>query len=247
MAYEQFAYLYDYLMKDAPYEAWRDFVKEKMKQYGRASSTRLLDVGCGTGELSIRLAQDGFQVTGIDLSEDMLAVAQAKAEESGVRVEFFQQNMTELEGFAPFDCVVIFCDSLNYLQNEAEVRQTFARIYEHLHDGGLFMFDVHSTYKMEHVFANQTFANNEEKISYIWNCFPGDVPYSVEHELTFFVQQSNGMYERFDEWHMQRTYEVERYKQWLLSTGFEVLDISADFTGEFPTETSERIFFVAKK
>jgi ubiquinone/menaquinone biosynthesis C-methylase UbiE len=247
MAYEQFAYLYDYLMSDAPYEKWRDFAKEKIKKYGRAQSKRLLDVGCGTGELSIRLALEGFHVIGIDLSEDMLAVAQAKAEESGVSIEFFQQNMTELEGFESFDCAIIFCDSLNYLQSENEVKQTFARVYNHLNDGGLLLFDVHSTYKMEHVFASQTFANNDEEISYIWNCFPGDVPYSVEHELTFFVHQSDGMYQRFDELHIQRTYEVDQYKQWLTSAGFKIVEISADFTDERPTETSERIFFIAKK
>jgi ubiquinone/menaquinone biosynthesis C-methylase UbiE len=247
MTYGQFAYLYDYLMSDAPYEAWREFVQKKMRKYGRDKSKRLLDIGCGTGELSIRLAHDGFQVTGVDLSEDMLAVAQAKAEESGVFIDFFQQNMAELSGFAPFDIAVIFCDSLNYLQSENEVRQTFERVYDYLNKGGLFLFDVHSPYKMEHVFANQTFADNEEEISYIWNCFPGEASYSIEHELTFFVRDDNGIYHRYDELHIQRTYEVEKYKQWLVSSGFEVLEISADFTDEPPSETSERIFFVAKK
>ena len=247
MTYGEFAYLYDYLMGDAPYERWNQFVKKKVARYGRKETRRLLDIGCGTGELSVNLARNGFQVTGVDLSEDMLAVAQAKAEEKGVNVEFFQQNMTELEGFEPFDCAVIFCDSLNYLQSEDEVKQTFRRIYEHLNEGGLLLFDVHSVYKMEYIFLNKTFASNEEEISYIWNCFPGKYPYSVEHELTFFVRDASGMYQRFDELHVQRTYKTSQYADWLASSGFEIMEITADFTDHLPTDTSERIFFVAKK
>jgi ubiquinone/menaquinone biosynthesis C-methylase UbiE len=247
MTYESFAYWYDELMKEAPYDAWQAFVKNKIQMYGRKETKRLLDIGCGTGELAIRLAKDGFDVTGVDLSENMLAVAQAKAERQHVSLEFFQQNMTELEGFPPFDCAMIFCDSLNYLQNEAEVQQTFARIYELLHEGGLLLFDVHSIYKMDHVFQGATFTSNDEHISYIWTCYPLETPHSVEHELTFFVRERDERYERYDEVHVQRTYDIAQYEQWLISTGFTVLEVSADFTDKPPSDTAERIFFVAKK
>jgi len=247
MTYHDFAYLYDYLMSDAPYGSWQQFVKRCLERYGREGAKRLLDVGCGTGELSIRLAQEGFEVTGIDLSEDMLTVAQGKTEEKGVKVDYFQQNMTELMGFAPFDCAIIFCDSLNYLHNENEVKQTFKRIYDHLHEDGLLLFDVHSIYKIEHDFMNATFASNDENIGYIWNCFPGEFPHSVEHELTFYVRDASGLYKRYDELHVQRTYEINQYESWLVSCGFKIIEISADFTDNAPTETSERIFFVAKK
>src|SRR4051812_18158430 len=99
MSYQQFAYLYDELMKDAPYDEWIQFLKDRCVK-NNVAGTRLLDLACGTGELSIRLAQDGFQVTGVDLSEDMLAVAQAKAEDAGVRIPFYQQNMADLDGQA---------------------------------------------------------------------------------------------------------------------------------------------------
>ncbi|MBA2873552.1 class I SAM-dependent DNA methyltransferase [Thermaerobacillus caldiproteolyticus] len=247
MTYESFAYWYDELMKEAPYDSWQAFVKSKIKMYGRTKTKRLLDVGCGTGELAIRLAKDGFDVTGVDLSENMLAVAQAKAEKQHISVQFFQQNMTELEGFSPFDCAMIFCDSLNYLQHEMEVQQTFSRIYELLHEGGLLLFDVHSTYKMDHIFQDATFTSNDEEISYIWTCYPLEEEHSVEHELTFFVREKNGKYERYDEVHVQRTYDVEQYKQWLVSAGFTVLEVTADFTDEPPSDMAERIFFVAKK
>lgn len=234
-------------MNEAPYDKWQSFVQKKLKKYGRKEAKRILDVGCGTGELAIRLAKEGFLITGIDLSENMLAIAQAKAEAQHVAIEFFQQNMAELEGFSSFDCATIFCDSLNYLLEENEVRQTFLRIYELLREDGLLLFDVHSTYKIDHVFQGAVFASNDEEISYIWSCYPFSLPHSVEHELTFFVRGDGGTYERYDELHRQRTYEIAQYQQWLTEAGFAVLEITADFTDEAPSETSERIFFVAKK
>ncbi len=247
MSYEQFAYLYDELMKDAPYDQWVQFVKDMLEKYEvRAAS--LLDLACGTGELSVRFAKEGFHVTGVDLSEDMLAVAQAKAEEKSVRIPFFQQDMANLEGQGLFDVIGIFCDSLNYLKTEEEVIATFANVVEHLQQDGIFIFDVHSIYKVTDVFINQTFSLNEEDISYIWNSFPGENPNSVEHELSFFVLDERlGKYDRIDEVHFQRTYSVQQYTQWLEDAGFEILEVSADFEALAPKPQSERIFFVTKK
>jgi SAM-dependent methyltransferase len=247
MSYEQFAYLYDELMKDAPYDQWVSFVKNMLAKYD-IEATRLLDLACGTGELSVRFAKQNLDVTGIDLSADMLSVAQAKAEAAGVKIPFFQQNMANLEGQGQFDIIGIFCDSLNYLQTKEEVIATFSNVHQHLQDHGIFIFDVHSIYKMTEVFVNQTFALNEDDISYIWNSFPGDDPYSVEHELSFFVlDERTGKYDRIDELHFQRTYSIEQYAGWLDIAGFQLLEINADFEQLEPTEDSERIFFVAKK
>lgn len=247
MSYEQFAYLYDELMKDAPYDEWVQFVKDICVKYN-VTGTRLLDLACGTGELSVRLAQDVFQVTGVDLSEDMLAVAQAKAEDEGLRIPFFQQNMADLDGHGEFDVIAILCDSLNYLQTEEEVISTFSNVIGHLNSEGIFLFDVHSIYKISDLFINQTFASSEDPVSYIWNSFSGEHQYSVEHELSFFVlDERTGKYDRFDEIHFQRTYPVQQYSDWLVETGFELLEVCADFKDAKPSTQSERIFFVAKK
>jgi ubiquinone/menaquinone biosynthesis C-methylase UbiE len=247
MSYEHFAYLYDELMKDAPYDKWVRFVKQKAKTY-QVPGTQLLDLGCGTGELSVRLAKEAFRVTGVDLSEDMLAVAHAKAEEAGVKISFYEQNMADLEGQGEFDIITIFCDSLNYLSSEDEVIQTFSQVFQHLKSDGIFMFDVHSLYKINELFIHQTFALNEEEISYIWNSFPGEAENSVEHELSFFVlDEADGKYDRYDELHLQRTFPIEQYSNWLEGAGFELLEITADFHDASPTPDSERIFFTARK
>ncbi|PKR85245.1 class I SAM-dependent DNA methyltransferase [Heyndrickxia camelliae] len=247
MSYERFAYVYDYLMKEVPYEEWVNFLKSKL-QRNSIPGNELLEIACGTGELSVRLAKAGFEVTGVDLSDDMLTVASQKAIQNQVDISLFQQNMCELEGLGSFDIVTIFCDSLNYLRTPEEVQETFRRVYSHLHKDGLFLFDVHSIYKVENIFHNNTFADNDDAVSIIWNCFEGEYPYSVEHDLSFFVlDDETERYDRFDELHVQRTFSQEEYAQWLVSAGFEILEINADFHHNKPDETSERIFFTCKK
>lgn len=241
MSYNRFASVYDALMQDAPYDEWEAYLRREVK------GGSLLDIGCGTGELSVRFARAGFQVTGIDLSDDMLAIAREKAEANGMNIPLFQQDMRELDGIGQFDTAVIFCDSLNYLQSEEDVKQTFQSVCSHLKEDGLFLFDVHSSFKMNHIFTEQTFADAAEDISFIWNAFPGEYPDSVEHELTFFIQTENGEYERFDELHYQRTFEPKVYVQWLKEAGFHVEAITADFTNGAPAPESERIFLKARK
>ncbi|MFD6439036.1 class I SAM-dependent DNA methyltransferase [Peribacillus sp. NPDC060186] len=247
MTYERFAYVYDELMKDAPYEKWLMILTAKLEQYG-IDGRKVLDLACGTGEITVELAQHGFDVSGVDLSDEMLMVANEKAAKLGLSIPFFQQNMAELEGLGLYDCVTIFCDSLNYLREETDILKTFSRVHEHLKDGGLFLFDVHSIYKMEEIFHNNTFAVNDEEVSYIWDCFPGEESYSVEHDLSFFVRDNDsGLYDRFDELHYQRTYPVEQYKKWLQQAGFEVTELLADLEEAPLGKETERILFVAKK
>ncbi|WP_285765411.1 class I SAM-dependent methyltransferase [Peribacillus sp. SI8-4] len=247
MTYGRFAYVYDELMKDAPYEKWLMILTAKLEQYG-IGGRKVLDLACGTGEMTVELAQHGFEVTGVDLSDEMLLVANEKAVELGLTIPLFQQNMAELEGLGQFDCVTIFCDSLNYLRDEADIVKTFSRVHEHLQEGGLFLFDVHSIYKMEEVFQNHTFAVSDDEVSYIWDCFPGEEPYSVEHELSFFVKDTqSGLYDRFDELHYQRTYPVDQYKTWLQQAGFTVTEVMADLEEASPVTETERILFIASK
>jgi hypothetical protein len=101
---------------------------------------------------------------------------------------------------------------------------------------------------MNQLFINQTYTLNDEHIAYIWNSFPGEFPDSVEHELSFFVQDpKDGKYNRIDEFHEQRTFSIELYSSWLEEAGFEILEISADFNKVPPQQDSERIFFAARK
>lgn len=245
MTYERFAYVYDALMKEAPYGKWLRFFEQHAASL---PGKDVLDLACGTGELSWRFAAAGWNTTGVDLSEDMLMIAQQKAVEKGLSIPVFQQDMRSLEGLGQFDAVTIFCDSLNYITEAEDVRRTFQHIQPHVKPGGLLLFDVHSLFKVHHIFKGHTFTETGEDISYIWDCFEGEQADSVEHELTFFVlDESTEQYERFDEYHVQRTFSPVQYAAWLQEAGFTDIQISADFTSEPPAEQSERIFFVCRK
>ncbi|PEL14145.1 class I SAM-dependent methyltransferase [Bacillus sp. AFS017336] len=246
MTYNRFAYLYDQLMNDVPYERWVEFLKNVFQKYD-VNQPEILDIGCGTGTLPILLSKLNYSVSGVDLSEEMLSVAMAKAEQEKVNIPFFQQNMVELEGFNELDCVTIFCDSLNYLETEVQVKQTFRNVHESLKENGLFLFDVHSSYKIEEIFAEETFFIDDAELSLVWSCTQGEQPLSVEHDLVFFMKDEHrDLYERFEEYHNQRTYPINTYKTWLNENGFEIKEIIADFD-ESVEEMSERIFFIAMK
>ncbi len=247
MIYQGFAYIYDQLMKDAPYEQWVDLIIDSISRYHQGA-TKLLDVGCGTGEIAVLLANKQLTVTGVDLSEDMLAVAQSKAASNQVNILFLQQDMRYLTGFSePFDVVTICCDSLNYLETKEDIQLTFQAVHAHLETNGLFIFDVHSIHKIQNVFANATFADQDEDVSFIWNSFLGDEPNSIEHDMTFFVKRED-LYERYDELHYQRTYSIEDYSMWLKEASFDILKICGDFQLEnIPNTTTERNFFICKK
>jgi ubiquinone/menaquinone biosynthesis C-methylase UbiE len=245
MRYEQFALLYDELMNDVPYDKWVRFVETKLQEAG-VSGKVMLDLACGTGNITLPLVEKGYDVTGVDLSEDMLAIAQQKTAQAGYMVPFYQQDMRELELPQKFDCITIFCDSLNYVTEEQGVKETFARVYNHLKQEGLFLFDVHSLYKIHHVFINETYTINQDDVALIWNCFPGEYQDSVEHDMTFFVRDEEDVYHRFDEFHVQRTYTVENLRSWLEEAGFSVISITGDFAGDV-TDQTERIFFAAQK
>ncbi|WLR61774.1 class I SAM-dependent DNA methyltransferase [Guptibacillus hwajinpoensis] len=240
-SYERFSYVYDRLMEEAPYEKWSALVK------GELSHGRILDLGSGTGECSIRLASAGYDVTAVDLSEHMLSVAQDKALKYNLPLNLLQQDMRELDTGETYDIVTIFCDSLNYVTDENGVQDSFRSIYKHLKPGGVLLFDVHSLHKMENHFVGHTFASSEDDISYIWNSYAGKEEGSVEHELSFFVENEEGLYERFDELHFQRTFQMDDYIAWLTEVGFSNITVTADFTELAPTPTSERLFYRAVK
>lgn len=246
MSYKVFAALYDQLMKEAPYDEWLAYVKRQLGD-DKLAGKAVMDVGCGTGELLIRFALEGARVTGVDLSAEMLAIANEKCEKTGVRATLLEQSMTELAGEESYDIITIFCDSLNYLERESDVQATFEGVYSRLKTGGLLLFDVHSVRKIEKGYIGQTFAEDEGEIAYIWTAFPGEYPASVEHELTFFIEEHPPHYIKKEELHKQRTFAISQYEAWLAAAGFTVKNITADFNEAPPHERSERIFFCAKK
>ena len=243
-SYERFAEVYDELMTDIPYDEYVQWIT----RYAPANVFKnLLDIGCGTGTLALMLHQVGYNVAGIDLSEEMLSVASARFDASGVQMPLYAMSMDELDGFDNLDVAIIPIDSINYVKEEANVFETLKRIYASLRDGGQLFFDVHSLFKMDEIFLDGPFTYDDGAITYVWHTEPGEFDHSVYHQMTFFVQTEDSLFERFDEEHFQRTFAVQQYEMWLKEIGFSQIEVSADWTTDTPTEESERIFIRAIK
>lgn len=243
-SYTHFASVYDELMDDIPYDQYVDLTEDAL---GSLQGKRLLDIGCGTGLLSVKFAKKGASVTGVDLSADMLAVASERAGSLNLDISFIQQPMEAMDIQGSFDVAVIAIDSLNYVKAKEDVVQTFRRIYDLLVAGGVLLFDVHSTYKTDVVFMEAPFVFDNGRIAYIWQTEEGDEEHSVYSELAFFVRNDSGMYRRFDEAHYQRTFNTYSYVEMLNEAGFSIERIFADWEDEPPHEESERIFFQVRK
>lgn len=257
MAYAQFAYHYDRLMSDMPYPSWLSFLRQCWLRYDIRPRS-IVDLGCGTGSLSLPLALDGLQVTGLDISTDMLAVAQYKTDEQrkltgfikGGTAQWIEQDMREWELPNTVDCTISFCDCLNYLTEEDDVRITLEQTFAGLNAGGLFIFDVHAPQQLVGYAESQPFILDEEDISYIWTCDYDEARMEIEHHLSIFNRQDvNGtqLYRKIEETHIQRAYPQRWMEEQLRASGFEILSVSADFTFDPPTELSERLFFVARR
>ncbi|WP_236560953.1 class I SAM-dependent methyltransferase [Pontibacillus sp. HMF3514] len=247
MSYGRFAEVYDTLMKDVPYEQWVQFTNRRIKTYC-SNAGSILDLGAGTGEITIQLSAQGYHVSGVDLSEEMLSIAERKSNLHNQSIQWLKQDITNLEVPGMYDIIVSYCDVLNYITDDQDVQKVFQSVYDSLEPAGLFMFDVHSIGYVEHVLKNQTFGVVYDEVSYIWFCDEGETPHTVHHDLTFFVKNDQN-YERFDEYHTQRTYSVEDYSQWLKEIGFTIQGIHADFADEagYDELENDRIFFVCQK
>ncbi len=247
MAYDQMGYFYDPFMKDAPYDKWLNFTQKIIEMSGKNVQT-IADLGCGTGELTLKLAKAGYQLYGVDYSIDMLTYADQKSRNDNISVQWIHQDLRELEGLEHLDAVISFCDVMNYITSESDLKNVFERVARSLKTGGLFMFDVHSLHYVTHHLVNNSFTEVTDDMAYIWECIEGDQPGEMYHELTFFISEDE-RYDRIDEFHHQQTYPVEVYKELLIEAGFEKPVLYNDFSlksGKL-SEKAERIFIVTEK
>ena len=244
-AYSDFAYVYDIFMDNTPYEKWGGFVLDRLRRAGIEDGI-LLDLGCGTGNMTELLADAGYDMIGVDLSEEMLNVAMEKRACSGHEILYLAQDMREFELYGTVRAVVCFCDSLNYLLEEEELAQCFRLVNNYLDPGGLFIFDFNTVYKYETVIGDATIAENRDNCSFIWENFYDSEDQINEYDLTLFIREEEGLYRRFEETHYQRAYELETVKHLLEQAGLEFVAAYDAFTREPVKEDSERIYVIAR-
>lgn len=244
--YSELAPFYDLLMSHVNFKGVTDFYL-KLAKLHNWKGRRILDLACGTGNISLELFRQGYSVTGIDLSQEMLTMAEEKVRSAGFEPDFYCQNMINLQVPDSYDLVISAFDSMNYILKEEDLSLVFGRVYEALNPGGFFIFDVHSEYKFKEVFGGNTFTYSGTDYSYIWQNKYENKNSTSSMSLDIFIQVKDDMYRRIQEYHQERCYLPEKLEVLLENQGFEVLAYYGDQKLKRPGPKAERIYFVAKK
>lgn len=243
-SYTEFAKIYDALMKpDIDYEKVADFV-ENIFALHEKTPDMLVDLACGTGNLTIPLSKRGYDMIGVDKSADMLSIAREK--DGGEDILFLNQDMTRLDLYGTADAFLCMVDGVNYCIDTRALFSGFEKIRKcFLNPGGLVIFDISSEYKLKNVIGNETFIHNDERIFYSWeNTFHEKLKLSDMY-LNFFVKEGK-LYRRFSERHLQRAYSRESLEKLLARAGFSRVTVYDGFTLNSPREDSQRLVFVAE-
>lgn len=242
-AYTAFAGVYDHFMDNVPYDEWCEYIMSILKDNG-VEKGLLLDLGCGTGKLTRRLNNAGYDMIGIDNSEDMLAIAREKSSDS---ILYLLQDMREFELYGTVDGVVSICDCINYITEPEDLLSVFKLVNNYLEKEGIFIFDLNTEYKYEQVIGDSVIADNREEESFIWeNTYYSEEKIN-EYEVTLFIKKENGLYEKQVETHYQRAYDLEEIKALLNEAGMEFVAAYDAFTRNPVHDKSERMYIIAKE
>ncbi|MGI5894732.1 MAG: class I SAM-dependent DNA methyltransferase [Candidatus Merdivicinus sp.] len=242
--YGQFAEVYDLLTSEIDYPARAAYFDRLIHQFGGFRGI-LLDLGCGTGSLAEEMAALGYDVIGVDNSEDMLWVAQQKRMESGHDITYICQEMTELDLYGTIDAVVSALDSLNHLTDYADFCKAIAKAALFLHPDGVFVFDLNTCYKHREILANNTFVYDYDEVFCAWqNTLLEE--YVVQMDLSIFVEAEDGLFERMEESFAERAYSPEQVERALQKAGLELCAVYDEDSVSPPRADSQRLIYVAR-
>ncbi len=244
-SYESFAQVYDTFMDNIPYDEWCAYLHGLLKQYGAADGL-VLELGCGTGEMTERLAALGYDMIGVDNSAEMLEIAQEKKDASGHDILYLLQDMREFELYGTVRAVVSVCDTINYVTDTEELVRVFSLVNNYLDPGGVFIFDLNTVAKYREL-GESVIAENRDEGSFIWENWYDEETCLNEYDLTLFIRRESGLYEKYEETHYQRAYEIEEIQDALDRAGMRLEAVFDAFTQDAPRPESERVYFVARE
>lgn len=251
MAYESFAEVYDLFMDEVPYDEWSKNIISILNK-NNIKDGLVADLGCGTGQITRRLAKAGYDMTGIDLSYEMLMKAMNIGSDvddvkSENEILYLCQDMREFELYGTMAAIVSVCDSMNYLTSYDDLVQVLKLCNNYLDPKGIFVFDINTEYKYSELLSDNVIAENRDNASFIW-----ENEYDVEtknnyYYLTIYVENEDGTYDRFEEEHIQHAFSVDEIKQAVVDAGMELVDILDVATMGEVQEDSERLYFVVRE
>ena len=243
-SYEFLAGDYDALTADVDYPRWADYAENHFRR-GKRPVERVLDLCCGTGSLTLELGRRGYRMTGVDLSEEMLAQAEEKCREAGLEVPFFHQDMSELRLPGGVDACVCFLDSVNYVLRPERLKRAFRRVFDCLEPGGLFLFDADTPEKLS-AMDGQVFLDETEDVFCVWR---GE--YSEKKRICSFwmdiFEREGGLWRRGEELHQEYAYTMDELEEYLREAGFAQIRRYGELKFRAPKPGEQRVFFTAVK
>lgn len=243
--YNDFAEVYDKL-QDADYEKFVDYYEQIFKHLGKKPEL-VLDLACGTGNITIPMAKRGYDMIGLDISCEMLNIARNKATDEKLDILFLNQDMCEMELYGTVDAIVCALDGLNYITDPKALKHIFSLVANYLNPGGVMIFDLNTEYKLRNILGGNTYVTEEQGIYYVWQSEFFEDSKICEFELNFFCEQPDGSYIRFDEFQEERAYSPDEISDMVRSVGLDVTGIYKPFELMTISDNEERIFFVISK
>jgi len=248
--YQGFAEAYDSLMDNVPYDEWVAYICELFKRYGNITPEErplILDMACGTGNITERMSSLGFDMIGIDNSEDMLDIANMKKLDNNSSALYLLQDMTEFELYGTVRAAISICDSVNYLLQPSDVIKTMKLVNNYLDPKGLFIFDFNTEHYFRDIVGENSISEARDDMAFIWDNYYDEEKHMNSLSLTLFTGEENGLYRRFDELHLQRGYTLHEMKQFINESGLRFEKAFDAFTFNEPDENSERICIIARE
>ena len=246
MIYDLLAPIYDSINSDIDYKSWADFIEEILNKEMKIPPELILDLACGTGRMTLELASRGYDMTGVDLSTEMLDVARTLAEEAGHDILWLCQDMREFELYGTVDAVVSCLDSINHITEYEDLVKCFSLVHNYLIPEGIFIFDVNGKFKFENIYADRTYTMEEEGAVCIWENDYDSESRLCDFYITLFKEDETGKYARYDDLETERMYTLAEIKSALSETGMEFIGAYSDFDFRDGDDHSERIYIVAK-
>ena len=249
MIYGHFAKAYDSFMRDAPYDLWVQYIDDILHGHITHANVKndkilVVDIASGTGNITIPLAQKGYDIIGVDASEHMLAKAREKADENNLNILFLQQDMRKLDLFGTVDAALCVCDGLNYILTCDELLSVFKRVSMFLSPGGVFIFDMNTAYRFEFVSQGKTYTDSIDGASYIWGNEYDKTSCINKYSVDFYFIGDGA---RYTETHCQRAYPVQDVLNMLGQAGFSIIEIRDAYTSKPVSEKTWRVSFAANK
>lgn len=248
MGYRTLSEVYDLLMEDVNYSDWADYLDGLLRE-NDCPGKRILDLGCGTGSITIPLAKKGYILTGVDISNEMLKKAEEKArlEQCG-NILWHAMDITEPDlDWESYDGIIATFDVVNHLTDEMDVQMLFQEAGMLLADNGLFIFDIQTPYRLEHIQGNQTYVYHNDDLDYIWENHYDKSSQICYMDLTFFLKETDGLFRRMTEQQEERSYRPELLEMWLEISGFELVAVYGELTKDPLQPEDLRAVIVARR